>query len=461
MVPLMAMIGCDEVETEPVDRPVEAIAEAVQDDEAEVDAVDESAGGDLQAPLEAAEAPSYPPDALLVSGAEEWTHFKRTYDCYQVPEYDWNKAIEGSNYPLSADWKAGRAELGYGEYDEQTVIPAGGPSASKKCITQYFRHEFEVNDPALFDSLIIQLLRDDGAVVYINGYEVRRDNLPAAPYTITDKTLALYDVAGNEENKFIKTVYPLPAPPYDPLPLVAGTNVIAVEVHQRSASSNDLSFNLELLGVLKPSYTRKTITFGSEEATIDEGKPYDNFKGGHCKADGASNVGNTGKDQVCLVQWDLDYPDPYYPIPAEAVIQAAHLAVNVTNDTPERYQVYSIDLSDGTPGYPYADVDWSEEAVTWSDPNDLYGMTVPGDWTGGGKFGLYTLDGPVSLVRNAFYEGKSLTIPLPVSLVEHWLAEPDDADGLAIFNTKNKNGVDFEGDGYMTLVVSYDTYAIP
>lgn len=453
MVPLMAMMGCDGVDTETRAQPVEAMA----DDDAEVDALDEGASGDLQGPREAAEAPPYPPDALLVSGAEEWQYFKRTYDCYLVPDPTWRTATG----PLSPYWKTGRAELGYGEYDEQTVIPAGGPSSSKKCITQYFRHEFYVEDPALFSSLIIQLLRDDGAVVYINGYEVRRDNLPAYPYAIVDKTLALYDVAGNEENKFIRTVYPPPASPYLPLPLVAGTNVIAVEVHQRSAGSNDLGFNLELLGVLKPSYTRQTVTFGSEEATIDEGKPYYNFGDGDCKADGASNNDNTGKDQACLVQWDLAYPDPYYPIPAGAVIQAAHLAVNITNNTPERFQVYPIVLSDGTPGYPYADVDWSEEAVTWSDPNDLYGMTVPGDWTGGGKFGLNTLDYPVSLVHDAFYEGKSLTIPLPAALVEEWLAYPDSADGLGIFNTKNKDGVDFEGDGYMTLVVSYDTYAIP
>ncbi len=38
---------------------------------------------------------------------------------------------------------------------------------------------------ALQDSLDISILKDDGAVVYINGTEVRRSNMPAGAITYT------------------------------------------------------------------------------------------------------------------------------------------------------------------------------------------------------------------------------------------------------------------------------------
>ena len=73
-------------------------------------------------------------------------------------------------------WNSGPAELGYGDGDEQTVIN-GGP-AGDRLITTYFRKTFNVADPAGFSFLKLRLMRDDGAVVYLNGTEIRRGNLP-------------------------------------------------------------------------------------------------------------------------------------------------------------------------------------------------------------------------------------------------------------------------------------------
>ncbi|MBL0007331.1 MAG: hypothetical protein IPP25_09150 [Saprospiraceae bacterium] len=41
---------------------------------------------------------------------------------------------------------------------------------------------------------------DDGAVVYLNGHEIWRINLPAAPSAISFGTLALSSVSGTAEN---------------------------------------------------------------------------------------------------------------------------------------------------------------------------------------------------------------------------------------------------------------------
>lgn len=49
-------------------------------------------------------------------------------------------------------------------------------------ITTWFRHAFVLSDqPAAFAYLTATSLRNDGAVVYLNGAEILRDNMPAGP----------------------------------------------------------------------------------------------------------------------------------------------------------------------------------------------------------------------------------------------------------------------------------------
>ncbi len=135
-----------------------------------------------------------------------------------------------------AAWASGPAQLGYGDGDEATVV-GYGPSATAKYITTYFRRTFTVTDPSQIAALTLRLLRDDGAVVYLNGTEVVRSNLPAG--TITSATRASVDVTGADESAW--TPYAI-----DPTRLVAGTNTLAVEIHQASSGSSDISFDLGL-----------------------------------------------------------------------------------------------------------------------------------------------------------------------------------------------------------------------
>ncbi|MEW6469094.1 MAG: PQQ-dependent sugar dehydrogenase [Bacteroidota bacterium] len=138
-----------------------------------------------------------------------------------------------------APWKNGNAELGYGDGGEATVV-SFGPSSSSKYITTYFRKSFTVVDASAYAGLELSLVRDDGAVVYLNGTEVYRSNMPSG--TIFYNTLAPTYVDGSNESKFFVAQISSSA-------LVDGTNVIAVEVHQNSPTSSDISFNLALSGV--------------------------------------------------------------------------------------------------------------------------------------------------------------------------------------------------------------------
>jgi len=133
-------------------------------------------------------------------------------------------------------WSSGAAQLGYGDGDEATVV-GFGPSATAKYVTTYFRRAFAVADPAAITRLDLSLVRDDGAVVYLNGDEIWRGNMPTGVVTYT--TLAL--AALSDETTFHQTNL-------SPALLRAGTNVLAVEIHQVNGQSSDVSFDLLLHG---------------------------------------------------------------------------------------------------------------------------------------------------------------------------------------------------------------------
>lgn len=133
-----------------------------------------------------------------------------------------------------AAWTNGNAELGYGDGDEATIV-SFGPNTASKYTTTYFRANFNLAAlPTAAQDVVIRLRRDDGAVVYLNGQEVIRDNMPA---TATYTTFASSNTTN--ENDFRTHTIPASA-------LHTGNNTIAVEVHQCDASSSDMSFALQL-----------------------------------------------------------------------------------------------------------------------------------------------------------------------------------------------------------------------
>ncbi len=156
----------------------------------------------------------------------------------------WSYIDDGSNQGTAwrdpafddSGWSQGAAQLGYGDGDEETVVSFGA-SSSNKYITTYFRHTFTVNGTASLPALELGLIRDDGAVIYLNGNELRRDNLPGG--TISYTTPASSAIGGTSEGIFYVTAV-------DPALLLEGENVIAVEIHQANITSSDISFDLEL-----------------------------------------------------------------------------------------------------------------------------------------------------------------------------------------------------------------------
>lgn len=163
----------------------------------------------------------------------------------------WKYKDDGSNQGTAwralsfndSAWASGPAQLGYGEDGEATVV-SYGPNSSNKYITTYFRRSFNVANPAAIGSINMNLVRDDGVVVYLNGTEIFRQNMGTG--TVSYNTLA---ANASDESTVYSTVI-------SPSLLVPGDNVIAAEIHQTSASSSDIRFNLSLIeapGIAAPA----------------------------------------------------------------------------------------------------------------------------------------------------------------------------------------------------------------
>ncbi len=172
----------------------------------------------------------------------------RPDDVLVAPGSDWRYLDDGSNQGTAwigngfddSSWASGPAQLGYGDGDEATVV-SFGPSASSKYVTTYFRHRFTVSNASRYLLLQLDLVRDDAAIVHLNGVEIVRANLPLAGVTFA--TEALTAIGGSAES----ILYPYFVPA---TLLLAGTNanVLAVEIHQAEPTSSDISFDLRLTG---------------------------------------------------------------------------------------------------------------------------------------------------------------------------------------------------------------------
>ena len=160
----------------------------------------------------------------VFNSSASWSY----YDGIDAPDPLWMV----SEFDASA-WSVGDGELGYGDGDEATVLDYGGVS-SNKTIAYYFRKQFSLSTVDDSSSLTLDLVFDDGAVIYVNGVELDRQNM--AEGEVDHGTLALTTVNDKLQTILVPYTY-----------LVAGENTVAIEVHQKSTTSSDVSFSADLV----------------------------------------------------------------------------------------------------------------------------------------------------------------------------------------------------------------------
>ncbi len=133
-----------------------------------------------------------------------------------------------ANFNISG-WPAGNGPLGYGD-PVTTTINSG-------LLTAYFAKDFTVNLADLSATLELGIRRDDGIIVYLNGEEVIRDNMPSG--TVTHGTFSSTIIDGAAETAI--NIFSVPKSKF-----VQGVNRISIELHNRSATSSDLTIDAYL-----------------------------------------------------------------------------------------------------------------------------------------------------------------------------------------------------------------------
>ncbi|MEO9571517.1 MAG: hypothetical protein ABJH82_02015 [Polaribacter sp.] len=167
---------------------------------------------------------------VLIKNEDSWHYYDQGY-----LENDW---ININNF---SDWKKGKSPLGYGDEINNTEI-SFGKKKEKKHITKYFKKKIFINNNYI--AYEIRLQKDDGAVVYVNGKEIFRDNMPS-DIEITNITLSSNTIKGAKESEFNLHYV-------DKNIFNNGKNIISVEVHQAYKESSDCIFSLELIGHENP-----------------------------------------------------------------------------------------------------------------------------------------------------------------------------------------------------------------
>ena len=170
------------------------------------------------------------PPKTIIPAKSSWDYFDKGTD----PGKEWFQPW----FP-SEGWSNGLAKLGYGDDGEVTSLGFGG-DLTNKFPAYYFRHKFNVTEETKKPFLFANVIRDDGIIVYLNGKEVIRNNMPLGEVNY----LTFSSDGANPENRELEPI----RFPIDGDALEIGENVIAAEIHQTNGASSDIALQLELLG---------------------------------------------------------------------------------------------------------------------------------------------------------------------------------------------------------------------
>ena len=196
------------------------------------------AGNDAFVDSISVSAPDYtppPPSGPSIREGDLWKYFKGT----STP------AIQGTNHWYNIHFNddawlgPSPSGFGFGDCDDGTALN----DMQNNYLSVFTRKAFVVENASSITRLALGIDYDDGALVFLNGVEIARLNLPGG--VIAHNTPA----SGNHEaSRGEGAANPNPKEFYqiDPTLLISGTNVIAASVHNVSLGSSDVSLIVEL-----------------------------------------------------------------------------------------------------------------------------------------------------------------------------------------------------------------------
>ena len=181
----------------------------------------------------------------IISSGDNWFYFIEE----SLP-LDWYKTKTNQN-----KWKQGKTPIGYGDTKVTTHINFGSDKENKHLV-KYFYKPFIIKNINEFIAFNLKVIRDDGIIVYLNGREIYRNNLP--PGLITSKTEAVEIVDLEKESEIHSKII-------DAKNFRSGKNIIQVAVHQVHPQSSDVIFDLDLIGYKEPNLLAEIVDKKTEK----------------------------------------------------------------------------------------------------------------------------------------------------------------------------------------------------
>lgn len=139
---------------------------------------------------------------------------------------------------IDSSWDVGSAAFGFGGNETYGTVLGYGPLATNKYPTYYFRRTFSLTGATALASLKTYFQVDDGLVIYINGTEAGRTNMPSGTMSYTNYA----------SGSAVNPPRPWQTMTFNPALVATGQNTIAVEVHQSTPNSSDLCLDFFLYG---------------------------------------------------------------------------------------------------------------------------------------------------------------------------------------------------------------------
>ncbi len=177
-------------------------------------------------------APSDPVPVVLVDTGSQWR--------WQYRSGSWPT---GWTTPAFNDlgWNTGSALFGFGAPGIATVVDVPPPTSGRPLSAQ-FRHTFTVADADVLTGVTLTTRADDGVVVYVNGVEVARRNMPAGVLSAGS-----YATAAPRTTAAPQVVVTIPASA-----LHDGANTVAASVHLNYRATRDMTFDARINAMAPP-----------------------------------------------------------------------------------------------------------------------------------------------------------------------------------------------------------------
>jgi len=285
-------------------------------------------------------------ETLIPDGAD-WMYFKGVTEPSEVPG-QWREIDFPEPEPY---WNHATLAIGYSdEVEEQAFIETELPDMMNGYTTVYLRKEFTVANPAAVTALELHTQYDDGINVWINDTHVCGLNVRTPGLAYDGRASTEID-----NREFIINFLSDPAPSSY---LVAGTNVMAVQLLNASLGSSDAFFD----ALLRPAWAGDdTATPGLQNSVYSTEAPPQVRQVQHAPQQPASGepfvvtAKITDPDGVAEVQliYQLvlpgDYIPAYLPLPHDTLLADPNRALdpNPAFENPANWTVVVM-IDDGT-----------------------------------------------------------------------------------------------------------------